>query len=103
MVKFILEFDILLSGLVTMKRIPVLESGDVRVVRVLSEREGDPIPEHTHEGDEVAYVVSGRAKVHMEGRGDFDVEEGNAILIPKGVKHRGLLSENCVLIAVYHP
>jgi len=24
-------------------------------------------------------------------------------LIPKGVKHRGLLSENCVLIAVYHP
>jgi len=86
-----------------MRRVPVLESGGVRVVRVVSEREGDPIPEHTHEEDEVAYVVSGRVRVHMEGRGDFDIEEGNAILIPKGVKHRGLLSENCVLIAVYHP
>ncbi|MCS7102823.1 MAG: cupin domain-containing protein [Candidatus Korarchaeum sp.] len=86
-----------------MRRIPVLEHGDVRVVRVVSEGEGDLIPEHTHDGDEIAYVVSGRVRVHIEGKGDFDVSEGEAVLIPKGVKHRGLLSEGCVLIAFYHP
>ncbi|MEM0268977.1 MAG: cupin domain-containing protein [Candidatus Korarchaeum sp.] len=86
-----------------MRRVPVLESGGVRVVRVLSEMEGDLIPEHTHEGDEVAYVVNGRARIHIEGSGDFDLGEGEALLIPKGVRHWGSLSRDCVLIAFYHP
>lgn len=86
-----------------MKRVTVLEQEGVRVVRVLSEREGDPIPEHAHEGDEVAYLVSGKARIYIEGRGDFDLGEGEAVLIPKGVKHRASLSEGCVLIAIYHP
>ncbi len=86
-----------------MRRITVLESGDVKVVRVLSEREDDPIPEHTHEGDEIAYVVRGKARVHVDGRGDSEVAEGEAILIPRGTRHYGFLSEDCVLVAIYHP
>ncbi|RDD53149.1 MAG: cupin domain-containing protein, partial [Candidatus Korarchaeota archaeon NZ13-K] len=70
---------------------------------VLSEGDGDLIPEHAHEEDEIAYVVSGSLRVHMEGMGDLDVREGEALLIPKGVRHRGVLSGDCVLIAVYHP
>jgi hypothetical protein len=34
-----------------MRRIPIVESGDMRV-----ESEGEDIPEHTHEADEVVYV-----------------------------------------------
>jgi quercetin dioxygenase-like cupin family protein len=37
-----------------MRRTPILEKGDVRVVRVESEGE-ETIPEHTHEVDEIAF------------------------------------------------
>jgi quercetin dioxygenase-like cupin family protein len=83
-----------------MRRIPVLESGDIRVVRVESEGE-DTIPEHTHEADEVAYVERGSAEITVEGKA-FRIGEGEALLIPKGAKHWASL-RNCTLIAFYHP
>ncbi|MCC6029907.1 MAG: cupin domain-containing protein [Candidatus Korarchaeum sp.] len=46
-----------------MRRIPVLESGDMRV-----ESEGEDIPEHTHEADEVVYVERGSAEITVEGK-----------------------------------
>jgi|YelNatPaOPRAMG01_1025707.scaffolds.fasta_scaffold157769_1 quercetin dioxygenase-like cupin family protein len=83
-----------------MRRTPILEKGDVRVVRVESEGE-ETIPEHAHEVDEIAYVQKGIAKITIEGE-EFHVGEGDAILIPKGEKHWAILN-NCTLIAFYHP
>ena len=86
-----------------MKRVPVLEQGNIRVVRVISEKEDDLIPEHTHDEDEIAYVLSGKLRVHIDDIGYLNLTEGSAVLIPKRIKHWGILSNNCALVVVYHP
>ncbi len=83
-----------------MRRIPILERGEIRVVRVESEGE-DIIPEHKHEADEVAYVERGSIEITIEGE-RYCIGEGEAILIPKGARHWALL-KNCTIIAFYHP
>ncbi|PNV77723.1 MAG: hypothetical protein C0200_04710 [Thermoproteota archaeon] len=86
-----------------MRRVPVLEQGNIRVVRVISEKEDDLIPEHAHDEDEIAYVLSGELRIHIDGIGDLNLIEGNAVLIPKGTRHWGILSNDCELVVVYHP
>lgn len=86
-----------------MRRIPLLEQGNIRVVKAISEKEDDLIPEHTHDADELAYVLRGRLRLHIDGSGDLDLSEGSAALIPRGVKHWGIMSQDCIIIAFYHP
>ncbi|MGB9631503.1 MAG: cupin domain-containing protein [Candidatus Methanodesulfokora sp.] len=85
-----------------MRRITILEQDNIRVVRVESEKDNDIIPEHSHETDEIAYVQKGSIKIDIEGRGEILLTEDNAVIIPK-MRHQGLLSKDCILIAVYHP
>lgn len=86
-----------------MRRFILFEQGAIRVTKVLSENQDDTIPEHTHDSDELVYVLNGRFKLHIEGFGDSELSEGGVAFIPKGVKHWGVLSKDCILIAFFHP
>ncbi len=51
--------------------------------------EGADIPDHVHEtANDMAYVLSGRAKMFIEGVGEVVLEEGMFIRIPPGTRHR---------------
>jgi quercetin dioxygenase-like cupin family protein len=58
------------------------------VIQVLVEiAPGVAFPEHSHPGEEVAYVVKGSLEYALEGRPPVTLEAGDALFIPAGVPH----------------
>jgi quercetin dioxygenase-like cupin family protein len=50
---------------------------------------GRDIPEHVHETQEdILFLLSGKGKMWIDGLGDFSVEKGAFIRVPKNTKHR---------------
>lgn len=43
--------------------------------------------EKSHVGEEVAYILNGEVRIHMEGS-VFELSAGDSVKIPPGVKHR---------------
>lgn len=68
-------------------------------------KKGEEIPEHIHEdSDDIVYVLSGRGKCFIEGTGEFVVEKGMGIRIPKGMKHRTFdVEEDLIFYDVFAP
>ena len=47
------------------------------------------VPEHSHEGSEdIAYVLSGSARMEIEGMGAIELKKGTFVRVPKNLKHR---------------
>jgi quercetin dioxygenase-like cupin family protein len=50
---------------------------------------GKDIPEHVHETQEdIIFLLSGKGKMWIAGLGDFVIEKGTFIRVPKNTKHR---------------
>lgn len=50
---------------------------------------GLKVPEHIHEdSDDILYPLSGKAKMWVEGSGEFSLEPGVIVRVPQGTKHR---------------
>jgi len=50
---------------------------------------GKAIPEHVHESQEdIIFLLSGKGKMWIDGVGDFPLEKGTFIRVPKNTKHR---------------
>ena len=50
---------------------------------------GSKIEEHVHQDEnDVIYVLRGRATMWVEDRGNFCLEPGVFVVVPKGLKHR---------------
>jgi len=50
---------------------------------------GSMIPEHAHEtSEEVLFLISGRAKLVIEGEGEWEIGPETAFYSPVGKKHR---------------
>lgn len=66
---------------------------------------GLEIPEHIHEKqDDIIYPLSGRFTMWVDGVGEFEVEKGVIVRVPKGTKHKILkIHEDTVLLDVFSP
>jgi len=50
---------------------------------------GKDIPEHVHETQEdIIFLLSGKGQMWIDGLGDFSIEKGTLIRVPKNTKHR---------------
>lgn len=50
---------------------------------------GTEVPVHIHDGqDDILYPMKGRARMWVEGTGEFALEPGIIVRVPKGVEHR---------------
>jgi len=50
---------------------------------------GIDIPEHIHETqDDILYPLSGKGIMWIDGEGEFPIEPGLIIRVPKGVRHK---------------
>lgn len=50
---------------------------------------GSMIPDHSHEeSEEVLFLISGRAKLVIEGQGEWEIGPETAFYSPLGAKHR---------------
>ncbi len=64
------------------------------------------IPDHVHEeSEEVLFLISGRAKIVIEGEGEWEIGPETAFYSPVGVKHRveNIGNEPLRIVWVYCP
>lgn len=65
---------------------------------------GTQIEKHTHECDDIIYVVKGKAAMWIEGIGDIPMLEGTFIRIPKGTRHQPHdIEEDLLAYDVFYP
>ena len=67
---------------------------------------GSMIPDHVHEqSEEVLFLISGRAKIVIEGEGEWEIGPETAFYSPIGVKHRveNIGDEPLRIVWVYCP
>jgi quercetin dioxygenase-like cupin family protein len=74
------------------------------VIQVLVEfAPGVAAPNHSHPGEEIAYVIEGSLEYALEGRPPVTLNAGDSVFIPAGIPHavRNLGSGNAVELATY--
>ena len=55
---------------------------------------------HTHDAeDELFFVLKGRLRIEMES-GAVELNEGDAFVVPKGVRHHPVAAEECHLMLI---
>ena len=60
---------------------------------------GAEIPRHIHEdSDDILYILRGKAKIWIDGHGDFPLVAGTFVRVPKGVLHQPYGVEEEVLV-----
>jgi quercetin dioxygenase-like cupin family protein len=65
---------------------------------------GTQVEKHTHECDDIIYVLRGKATMWLEGIGDVPMREGTFIRMPKGTKHQPHdIEEDVVAYDVFYP
>ena len=64
---------------------------------------GLEVPEHVHDrSDDILYPLAGRARMWVEGSGDFSLEPGVIVRVPQGTRHRIFdVSEELLLYDVF--
>ena len=66
---------------------------------------GGAIPEHVHETQEdILFLLAGKGKMWVEGIGEFEIEKGTCIRVPKNTKHKiYAVTEELLVYDVFHP
>jgi len=66
---------------------------------------GEIVPEHIHESsDDILFPLSGKAKLWIQGLGDFELKKGVIARVPKGVLHKVYeVSEDFYAFDVFTP
>jgi quercetin dioxygenase-like cupin family protein len=66
---------------------------------------GSEIGEHVHSDEaDIIYVLAGKATMWIEDRGEFPLEPGVFVVVPKGVKHRTFnVVEELLIYDVFYP
>ena len=66
---------------------------------------GSEIEEHVHSREtDIIYVLQGRAFMWVEDRGEFKLEPGVFVVVPKGLRHRTYnVEEDLLIYDVFSP
>lgn len=64
------------------------DQGDITIF-IVQIPAGREIPVHVHETQEdIIFILAGKARMWIDGVGDFDIEKGTFIRVPKNTEHR---------------
>jgi quercetin dioxygenase-like cupin family protein len=66
---------------------------------------GLEVPEHAHDrSDDILYPLAGKARMWVEGSGEFSLEPGVSVRVSRGTRHRIFdVSEDLLLYDVFWP
>ncbi|MDY7077841.1 MAG: cupin domain-containing protein [Chloroflexota bacterium] len=66
---------------------------------------GLEVTEHVHDhSDDILYPLSGKARMWVDGSGEFSLEPGVIVRVPQGTRHRIFdVSEDLLLYDVFWP
>jgi quercetin dioxygenase-like cupin family protein len=65
-------------------------------------RKGTIVPEHSHENEQLSYIVGGALKFWIEGR-ELVVAAGEVLCIPPHVPHKALALEDTEDLDIFYP
>ena len=57
-------------------------------VQLVRARKGAVLAEHTHDTEDIFYVLDGGATIWIEGKGDIPLSRGMVIRVPKDAVHK---------------
>ncbi len=63
---------------------------------------GSDLPEHSHEHEQITYILEGRLDMKVDGR-DCILNEGMFYVIPSHVLHSAVARTDCKVIDVFCP
>ena len=65
------------------------EQGENITCMLVKIPKGAEVPIHTHASEsDIFYTISGKCKIWADGLGDFEVDKGTVVRIPKGIRHK---------------
>ena len=76
--------------------------GDRVMVAQLDIKKGSVVPEHSHENEQVTWIMKGKLRLILEGK-DIDVGEGEVLVIPSNVKHSAIALEDTLDVDIFSP
>lgn len=76
--------------------------GDRVMVAQLDIKKGSVVPEHSHENEQVTWIMKGKLRLTLEGK-DIDVGEGEVLVIPSNVKHSAIALEDTLDVDIFSP
>lgn len=77
-------------------------TGDRVTVARFELKKGGVVPRHSHDNEQVTYVLSGHLRFDIDGR-IIDVGAGEVAQIPGGVPHEVAVVEDTLVIDVFSP
>lgn len=80
-------------------------TGDRAMVAHLRLQKGAVVPKHSHENEQITYIVEGALRfwVGEEGTDVFDVRAGEVLHIPSHVPHRVEALEDTIDVDIFSP
>jgi quercetin dioxygenase-like cupin family protein len=79
-----------------------LTDGERMMLMEVNIEAGALVPSHTHPHEQTGRLISGRMRFTI-GDETFDIEPGDAWMIPGGVPHEAEGIENCLVVEVFSP
>ena len=77
-------------------------TGDRMMMAQLILNKGCVVPEHSHENEQITYVLRGALKFNLSGK-EIIVREGEVLVIPSNVVHGAVALEDTLDLDVFSP
>jgi len=77
-------------------------SGEKAMVAQVFFEKGGVVPEHSHEAEQITYILKGSLQFELEGR-TVVVREGEVLHIPSNVPHRAVALEETLDLDIFSP
>ena len=78
-------------------------TGERVMTAIVYLKEGDLVPAHSHESEQITDVVSGWLRFTMEDGSVIDVKSGETLVIPSNVGHAAVAMEDTVDMDCFSP
>jgi quercetin dioxygenase-like cupin family protein len=78
-------------------------TGKKVMVAIIDLKEGAEVPFHSHENEQITYVVSGCLRFTMGDGSVTDVRSGETLVIPSNVEHAAIALEDTVDLDCFSP
>ena len=101
MLKHIAWKDVELEQLNPLLDRQMVSGGKIMLARVLLKK-GCVVPEHSHENEQVTYILEGALKFSIDGK-EIVVREGEVLCIPSNMPHKAEAVEDTVDLDVFYP
>jgi quercetin dioxygenase-like cupin family protein len=82
-----------------------LITGDRMMIAHVYFKKGDDVPRHSHENEQITYIIEGALKFHLgaDGEREIIVRAGEVLVIPSHLPHSALALEDTLDVDVFNP